>query len=485
MIKKQNLLFLALKGAIYIYLPVILLLFIVYNFIFGRGLILSWDRISIYSAIIGVWTIKNYMYRTIEVDIEDFTDMEHSITKGRWKIIKKNENILLIKPAFDFPFRIFIDDTVIINYSDGKVFIEGSWYYVNNLIKDIKGKSSIWAKKITEITSLLLIILLVSLPVLDDLGLFWEINKIRHNSYVKNVELININPIKVSGNSVVNTSNYGFAVENDEYIFYVEDNLNLIRVDKDFQNKKFLIKKSNGSGIMRLNIAEDWIYYSSGETLNRISIDGSNNETIYKLSYPLSIYMKDNWIYFINFSDNFNVYKMDLNGRNLERFLKVNSLNIAIYDDRMIISHLKDENGYVESIGLDGSDRRLEFEDIAENLIKLGDYYYYIGKNYRFYRRAIDQSTESQILVDDKVSSYIIVGNKIFYSLHSDEVGYPGKGVYKIELDGTGNTLITNMERIEGFAKVGDWLLFNSSGTKSEPRLTRVNLLTDEIENIE
>ncbi|MCQ4922168.1 hypothetical protein NE686_03670 [Tissierella carlieri] len=67
----------------------------------------------------------------MEIDIENFTAMEHSITKGRWKIIKQNGNILLIKPAF------------------------------------------------------ILIIFLVSLPVLDDLGLFWEINKIRHNSYVK------------------------------------------------------------------------------------------------------------------------------------------------------------------------------------------------------------------------------------------------------------------------------------------------------------
>lgn len=47
----------------------------------------------------------------------------------------------------------------------------------------------------------------------------------------------------------------------------------------------------------------------------------------------------------------------------------------------------------------------------------------------------MDQSADHQILVDDKVSSYIIAGNKIFYSFHS-------------------------------------------LGTQSEPRLNRVNLLT-------
>ncbi|MFA5576030.1 MAG: DUF5050 domain-containing protein [Tissierellaceae bacterium] len=475
--KKQNLLLLAFKGAIYIYLPVILLLYIIYSFIPGRDLVLGWERILIYSAIIGLWTINNYKSKAIETDFDNINDIKQSITNKRWKIIEQKEDSLLIKPTFDFPFRLFIDSSVMIKYSKEGILIEGPWYYVNNLTKDIKGIGNIWTKKSTELIGLFLIILLVSLPVLRDLGLFWEVNKIRHNNHIKNVEVIDIAPDRVIGNSVVNTNNYGFAVENDDYIFYIDDELSLVRVDKDFQNKKLLIEMPSRS-IMRLNIAGDWIYYSSGETLNRISFDGSSNETIYKLGYLLNIYMKDNWIYFINFSDNSNVYKMDLNGGNLERFLMVNSSDIAIYGDRMIFSHLKDEKPYVESIGLDGSDRRLEFEDIAESLVIYGDYYYYIGENYRLYRRTMDKSTKPQILVDSEVSSYTIAGNEIFYSLHSSDVGYPGKGLYKIGLDGRENVQITNMEKVQGFAKVGNWLLFHSLDGQHLPRLNRMDLVT-------
>lgn len=485
MSKNKNLFLLALKGIIYIYLPVILLLFIVYNFILERNLILPWDRMLIYLAIVGIWTMRNYIHKSIELDVKDFISLEQSIIKGRWKIVKRDENGFLVKPKFDFPFRLFIDDIVEINYSEGKALIQGPWFYVNNLMRDIKGKSSIWIKKSTGIAAFVLIILLVSISIFDDLGLYWEINKIRHNNHVKNVKVVEINPDKVLGNSIENTNNYGFAVESDEYIFYIRDHFNLIRATKDFQNKKYLIEKSGGTNIMRLNIAGGWIYYSSGETLNRISVDGRDNETIYKWSYLSDIHMKDNWIYFINYSDKFNVYKMDINGRNLERFLKVNTSDIAIYSDRMIFSHRIDGEGYVESIRLDGSDRRLEFEDIAENLIKWEDYYYYIGDRYKLYRRSVDENTGPQILVDDKVSSYIIVDNKIFYSLHSDDVGYPGKGVYKIELDGTGKTLIMDTDRVGGFAKVGEWLLFHSSDNQLSPILKRLNILTDKIEIIE
>ncbi|MCK9443473.1 MAG: DUF5050 domain-containing protein [Tissierellaceae bacterium] len=482
MIKRQNLLLLALKGIVYIYLPVIILIFIIYNLILGKGLILSWDRILIYSAIIGIWTIKNYINETRELDIKNFSDVEGIIIKGRWQIVEQSEKALSVKPKFDFLFRLFIDDTVKVKDSEGKLYVEGPRYYVNNLIREIKGTSNIWTKKATEITALVVVILLVLPPILDDTGAFWEIKKIRHNSHLKKVDIIDIDTDNVLGNSVANTNNYGFAVENEEYIIYVEENFNLVRADKNFENKKYLIEKSGGSNIMRLNLAEDWIYYSSGQTLNRISIDGNKDETIYKLGYPINIYIKDNWIYFINLSDNSNIYKMDLNGRNLNRFLEVNSSYMAIYDHRLIFSHRQGENAYVESIGLDGSDRKIEFEDIAVDLVKLGDYYYYIGEDYRLYRRDAEDSLDMQILVDDKVSSYIIANDKIYYSLQSDDVGYPGEGVYSVGLDGSGVTLLTSMTKVGGFAKVGDWILFHSSDNESELKLNRIHLMSGDMD---
>lgn len=128
--KRQNLLVLALKGIAYIYLPVILLLFVIYKVILGRDINLAFDRIIIYIVIVGMWSIRNYINKIVELDIKDFTSMKDSIIKGRWEITKQDTNSLLVKPKFDFPFRLFIDNTVKVDYSNQRASIEGPSFYV-------------------------------------------------------------------------------------------------------------------------------------------------------------------------------------------------------------------------------------------------------------------------------------------------------------------------------------------------------------------
>lgn len=484
--KGQNPLIIAIKGFIYIYLPVVLLLFIIYEIILGWDMNLSWDRIILDAVIIGIWTISNYIHKLVKEKVVDFEYLETVIKKGRWKLLEQRENSLLIKPEFDFPFRMLINDTVQIQYSDKIAIIEGPWYYVNALANDIRGKSSIWTKGITSMGALVLIIALVSIPVLFEERVLWNLRLSYHNTQVKDVEMIEINPQEVLGNTNENTNNYGLGVENEEYMFYVKDHLNLIRANKDFQDKNYLIQKPSGTGISRLNMAGDWIFYSSGKTLNRIKIDGTDNQTIYKLGYLSDIHMKENWIYFINPSDGFSVYRMDINGRNLERFLRVQASDIALYGDRLFFSHEEDGNGYLESIGLDGSHRRVERKVFAKDLTIRGGYYYFIGEDYRLNRIEVDKNAQKQILVDEKVSSYIITDNGIFYSLHSKDVGYPGEGVYRIELDGSDRALVSDTYRVEGFTHVGEWLLFHSSDNElSSPVLKKLNILTGAIETIE
>ena len=482
MSKIQEFLVLGIKGVLCIYLPVFLLLYIIYVVIFKIDVNFTSYTAIAFGFASAIPIASGYSQKTKEEDVESLSSLKRIIIDGRWEIIEEDENMLIIKPKFDFPFRLLIDNRVKIEYIDEEAIIEGPLAYVNKVIKDIKGKGNIWTKQIGRILWLVLMMGVVSLPILQDKGLFWEIKSMGHENYLKKVEIIPINPEEVLGNTIENINNYGRAVENDDYIFYVEENFSLIRVNKDFQDKEYIIQKSSGSDIGRLNIVGNWIYYSSGKTLDRISFDGKDKETIYKTSYLMDMHIKDNWIYFINFGDNYNVYRMDINGRELERFLNIKASDIAIYDDRMIFSNIKDGKGYVESLGLDGSDRRLEFEGICLDLIKLEDYYYYIGEDYSLYKRPINNETEGQILLDDKVSSYIIGDENIYYSLHSEDVGYPGKGLYKVGLDGSGDILLLNDERVRDFARVGNWLLFHSSEDNLQEEIKRLNILTDEIE---
>ena len=485
MIKKNNPFILALKAIVFLYLPSVLLVFILYRVIFDIEISYATERLFIYAFIIGLANAINYTHKSMEHNIKGFNNIENAITKGRWEVVEHGNNELLLKTKYDFPFRLFIENKIQITYTGQSALIKGPRLYVNNFVGNLKGRSNLLAERIAVFIIIVLLIVLISKPILDDLGISWEIKTSMHNFFVKNVDIIEIDSDETFVDIVQNSNNYGFAVGNDVNIFYVKDGLSLIKTDKNFEDQEYLVQRSSGYSINRLNIAGDWIFYTIGNKLDRMKVDGTQKDTIYKSGVVLDVHLKDSWIYFINFPDDFNIYRMDINGRNLERFLDVKADDIAVYDDRMIFSHEVDGKGYIESISLNGSSRKIELEAEANDLTRWDEYYYFIGHDYGLYRSPIGEDTEPQLLIENKISSYMITDEGIYYSLHSEDVGYPGKGVYKTGLDGTGSKFIMDTERVEGFSKVGDWLLFHSSDNRVFPRLKRLNLITAEIEALD
>ncbi|NMA49227.1 MAG: DUF5050 domain-containing protein, partial [Tissierellia bacterium] len=428
---------------------------------------------------------RSYTQKTIEQDVKDFESLKSSIDERRWEIVEQGENSLIVNPRFDFPFSLLIDDKVQIDYSDQKAIVSGPWYYAHNMVRDIDGRPSFWTKKAAKIVGLIIIIILLSIPVFDELGMPWKIKENRHKSFIENIQVIEIDSGDSPGNSVQNINNQGQGVENEDYIFYVERDLNLARTNKDYTNKIYLIEKSQGSNISRINLAGDWIFYTSGKDLNRIRIDGTNNQTIYKSGYALDIHYKDNYLYFINLADSHNVYKIDINGRNLERVLNVDARDIALYDNKMIVSYRDDDNlNVVKSFSLDGLQESIELELLANNLVKWDGYYYFIGEDYKLYKNKANGVTAPQLLVDKEVSSFVITDAGIFYSLHAEDVGYPGEDIFKVDLDGSGNTLVLETKRVGGFTEVGDYVIFHSSNIDHESETKRLNIFTNEIDHI-
>ena len=477
-------LILAIKGIVYIYLPVIFMLFIIYEVILKRPMIIFSGNTLIFVFIVGIWAIRNYTQNTVEQNIEDFISLKNSIDQGRWEILEQGDKKIIVKPRFDHPFSLLIDDKVQIDYSDQKVIISGPWYYTHNMVKDIDGRPSFWTRKAANIVGLIIVIVLVSIPVFEDLGMPWKIKKNLHNSLVGKIQVIQIDSGDRIGNSIQNTNNQGQGVESEDYIFYVERDLNLVRVNKDYTDKIYLIQKSQGSNISRINLAGDWIFYTSGKNLNRIRIDGTNNQTIYKSGYALDVHYKDNYLYFINLADRHNVYKIDINGRNLQRLLNVNASDIALYDNKIIVSYRDNNNSYVKSFSLDGLQESLELEVLANNLVRWDGYYYFIGEDSKFYRNKTDGITAPQLLVDKKVSSFVITESGIFYSLHAEDVGYPGEDIFKIDLDGSGTTLVLETKRVGGFTKVGEHIIFHSADINFESEIKRLNIFTNKIDHI-
>ena len=194
-----------------------------------------------------------------------------------------------------------------------------------------------------------------------------------------------------------------------------------------------------------------------------------------------------NWIYFINYQDNFTVYRMDVNGQNLERFIEKEVMDLGVYDDRLFYSGLKDKKGFVESIDFDGKNRRLEFEtdSLVRDFTRWNNEWYYINGDSRLIRTEGKDPDVYQVPIDDNVHSYIITEQGIFYSLQGEEEEYISQGLYKMDHFGYDKTLIADEKNVEGFAHIGEWLLYSSFNEKMSTRLKRVDLNTGEIEFLE
>ncbi len=470
------------KRLLFFSLPILLFLFVFYRLILDVNIELLWLRLLTIMIIVEVTNLRNYKHNSVEEPVESIGYLDDKIRAGRWKVLKDGEGAFVLRPRFGFPYNVLSGDRVFVRFSDGTTRIEGCKYYVDRLVRDIQGKSSIWADRIAGIVFLIVVLVIIAMPVLFSRGIIADLRVNYHNYRARNVERIEIQDTNALGNTENNINNYGYGAEYNDHIFYVEDHQNLVRITKDLRDKTCLIEKSSGTGVSGLNIVDDWIFYNSGKTFNRMKADGTGNKVIYKMGYLMDEHVHGNWVYFINPSDRFTVYRMDVNGQNLERFINMPIYDIAIYDNRLFYSCRNDGEGFLESVDLEGQAKRTEMNIPAEDLIRWDDHYYFKGHDdYKLYRCEIDGGREPQVLVDGGVSSYIVTDYGIYYSLHSRDVGYPGEGLYKTGLDGTGNTLLYDTRSVESLSRVGDWIFFMSSDDNMYPTQKRLDLWSDEI----
>ncbi|WP_422487254.1 DUF5050 domain-containing protein [Gudongella sp. DL1XJH-153] len=483
----KDILVLAIKRLLFFSLPIVVSLYILYEVILGYDMSFSWSSVILYGVLIGIATITNYTGKTKEENIENENWMAEIKEQKRWKIIEEDKNELILKPRFDFPYNLLSKETVKVKYTEDTATVEGPRYYVEQMTKDIQGRSNKWLRRFAAAGAFFFAFFILSVPIIFESGVYWDLRIRYHNHQMRNIQQIEVINAEELGNTVDNTNNYGNGVETKEHIVYVENHMNLVKTDKDFQLKEYLIQKDGGYGVSRLNVSGDWVFYSSGEPYSRMKLDGTENQTIYKLGYVMEPHLMGEWIYFINFEDNHNIYRMDVNGQNLERFIQKGVSDLAIYDKRLFYSYMDGESGFVESVNMDGSERKLEFETDSQvsSLSRWKDYWYYINGDYRLIRTEGKDPEVYQVPVDDNVSAYIITEEGIFYSLHGEDVGYPGDGIYKMDHFGLDKTLLSDSRFVEGFFHAGDWLLFHSSDDLQPPTLKRVDLDSNSIEIIE
>ncbi|WP_368645736.1 DUF5050 domain-containing protein [Alkalibacterium putridalgicola] len=472
----KNWLNIAVRGTVLIYLPLALLFYWSYQSVFSMGPGIHWIFIVLYLLVFLRWLIAKYRHQCIEEEVQSFDSLDRLIEQGRFEVLDKRQAEMTVRPTFDTPFNLILDDKIDLYYADESLRIEGPKHYITILSKNIRGEESLWTRKSMSSLKFIYMAFIVLLPVLMDSNLVWSMNVLRHNTFSSVSEEVEAVSETVSGNALENTMNGGYAVETDEYTFYVEDHMDLVRTDKQFENAEYLIQREGGHGIRNLNVVGEWLYFTKGETIERMKLDGSEHTTLFSLSFPSEMQIYGNGIYFSTWQDDNSIYRMDLNGQNLEQLIDIRAYSFSIHDDRLLVSHEKQGQAVVESFDLNGEDPEIVLDSYAENLMVWDGYYYYLGDESLLYRSEIGEDSDPELLVDTHVSAYMPTEQGVVFALSSLSEGYSGEGIYMMSTDGGDEELLSASSSVEGLAKVGDAVLFTVEESYGEHTLKRIDL---------
>jgi hypothetical protein len=208
---------------------------------------------------------------------------------------------------------------------------------------------------------------------------------------------------KVSEDLPGNIVNNGLAVEDENFIYYVNRIGDIYGTSTDclYRIKKNRNEKELSNLNFNTRLIEDRVW---------------------------NLYIVDNWIYYSNWINPFKhgIYRVDIDGKNRRLIANEPVSNMVvrgnwIYYIRMTNYHSVEKNN-IYKISIDGSCRIQLTQDAAEDMAISGDWIYYVNKmdKYKPYRVKIDGS-ERQKICDDETLFMTVYKDTIYYSNYEDE----------------------------------------------------------------
>ncbi|GEK91832.1 DUF5050 domain-containing protein [Alkalibacterium kapii] len=481
----KNWLNIAIRGTAFIYFPLTVIFFWGYREIFSMNPGIHWVFILLYLAVFLRWLIDKYRQQTAEIEVNSFDGLDRLIEQYKFEVLDIKQTEMIVRPTFDFPFNLILEDKIFLQHSNGALTIKGPKYYIRILEKNIKGKESLWTRKSVSSFKFITIIAFAILPIILESNLVWSMDVLRHNKFRNVDEKIEAISQETRGNTLENTMNGGLAAETDEAVYYIEDDMKLVKTDKQFQNKDYLIKRDGGHGFRDLNAVGDWLYFIKGERIERMKKNTGNHTAIYSLGYALNMQIYGDHIYFMSAEDDYNIYRMDLNGNDLKELIDVNALSLSLYDGRLLVSHEKQGQPIVKSYDLNGDDPEVILDVPAYDLTVWDGYYYYLNEAGKLYRSKIKGKDKAELLVNTVVSSYIPTEKGVVFSLSPSNDVDTGEGLYMLNLENGTENLLSMSKHIESMAKVGESILFTSGKSYDENYLKRFDLESGQVETLD
>ena len=298
---------------------------------------------------------------------------------------------------------------------------------------------------------------------------------------IRKVPPITINDENHRGNTPSNVTNHGEAVETQDYIFYINDRLQVFRADKDFSNIKILLHQTQGFNYSNLNVVGDWLYYRHKNTFYRMDFEGNNCTKVFSMSHMYRPHFIGNWIYFYTYTDR-RIYKVDINGNNLQTLNALPIVDMTVYGDRIFYSFSIDDTHFLRSMDFNGENQETIAEIGAYKMVVQDDYLFYVDTANNNLCRWDMVNLEKRELTQEKVLNFSVDGEYIYYNhWDAEQYGYPGRGLYRLDINGGDSIQLSDDYETGHFSVINQWIIFSGTSDRQFASTKRLRKDTGEI----
>ena len=285
---------------------------------------------------------------------------------------------------------------------------------------------------------------------------------------------------KTVGNTIGNIRNYGYAAEDNKYIYYMAPNKTgelktISRINKKL-NKESEELISGDWDITGINVYKNYIYFvtlavsDSSEDeidnkIHRMKIDGTEHKVINDNEFHDScyeIYVVKDRIYYIG--EDQGIYTMALDGSKREKIAGTSTGFVGI-TDKYIFYNLKegqdeDEKIVTYMMDLDGTNVKSLTGERLYAVDIVGDELYYTDEDRHIFKVKIGE-TNSTMLSSSIAYCLNVTSDGIYYLKYIDE---EQQALFKMDLDGNNIEKIKTLETSSTFlAVLENWVIYLDS----------------------
>lgn len=321
---------------------------------------------------------------------------------------------------------------------------------VQSTVQD--AKKSFWKNPILWIVSisLLVICLLISLYFQS-----LPTKKTTNNSAntpsttEKDKEVKDVSTLKIKGTNTAFVNQTNTNIGGYTYIFdnklYVSTSDGIYRYDLDYSNEEEMLDESGTC----LYVDEEFIYYCDYvNNFIRYNIATKESETLLEDVYYVQVI--DRNIYYQSNQDNESIYVYNLDSKENKKLNDTPSYTITVDTENNSIYYIND-NATLCKINLDGSDNQEIVEDVTDYTIYKGNLYCVNEKGIEAYDIATKKSTK--LLKKSSIKNINILNNRLVYSVYYD-------GIYSVDLKGENRKILVD-QKVSSFEVQGDKIIFD------------------------